>query len=75
MAVSTQEQAQELVKAYNQVVKQGIAAIETGWEQTTAAAKQFAEASQTEMEEAGKAWQSAISQAQSSITGRLRRTA
>ena len=65
MPVTSQEHAEELVKAYNQVIKQGIAAIETGWEQTTAAAKQFAAASQTEMEEAGKTWESAISQAQS----------
>ena len=40
MAVTVNEHAQELVKAYNQVIKQGIAAIETGWEQTTAAARQ-----------------------------------
>ena len=65
MAVTAQEHAEELVKAYNQVIKQGIAVIETGWEQTTAAAKQFAAASQTEMEEAGKTWESAVNQAQS----------
>ena len=65
MPVTSQEHAEELVKAYDQVIKQGIAVIETGWEQTTAAAKQFAAASQTEMEEAGKTWKSAISQAQS----------
>ena len=65
MAVTSQEGAEEIVKAYNQVIKQGIAALETGWEQTTAAAKQFAAASQTEMEETGKTWESVINQAQS----------
>ena len=65
MAATTQEHAEELIKAYNQVIKQGVAAIETGWEQTTAAAKRFAAASQTEMEEAGKTWESAIKDAKS----------
>ena len=65
MAVTTQEHAEELVKSYNQVIKQGIAAIETGWEQTTAAAKQFASASQTAMDEVGKTLESVINQARS----------
>ena len=60
MASTTQEHAEELFKAYNQVIKQGITTIETGWEQTTAAAKQFAEASQTEMAAAGKTWELVI---------------
>lgn len=63
MADTTQEHEEELIKAYDQVIKQGVTAIETGWEQTTAAAKQFAAASQAEMEEAGKTWESAINDA------------
>ena len=65
MAVTNQKHGEELVKAYNQVIKQGVAAIETGWEQTTAAAKQFAAATQAEMEETGKTWESVVNQAQS----------
>ena len=65
MAITNRENAEELVKSYNQMIKKGIAAIETGWEQITAAAKQFAAASQTEMEETGKTWESAINDAQS----------
>ena len=65
MAGTIQEHAEEIVKAYNQIVKQGVAAIETGWGQTTAAAKKFAAASQTEMEEAGKTWESVVNDAQS----------
>ena len=64
MTDTTQENAEELVKTYNQVIKQGMAAIETGWQQTMAAAKQFAETSQTEMEEASKTWESVVNQAQ-----------
>ena len=64
MTATTQEHAEELVETYNQVIKQGIAAIETGWQQTMAAAKQFAETSQTEMEEASKTWESVVNQAQ-----------
>ncbi len=65
MADTKKENNEELVETYNQVIKQGIAAIETGWEQTTAAANRFAAASQTEMEEAGKTLEAATSQAQS----------
>ena len=65
MTDQTQEHSGDLSRAYDQMIKHGIAAIETGWEQTTAAAKQFAAASQTEMEETGKTWESVINQAQS----------
>ena len=63
MAVTPQELGGELVESYNLMIKQGIAAVETGWEQTTAAAKQFAAVSQTEMEAAGKTWESVINDA------------
>ena len=56
MTDQTQEDSGERSRAYDQMIKHGIAAIETGWEQTTAAAKLFAAASRTEMDEAGKTW-------------------
>ena len=65
MTATTQEHTEELVKTYNQVIKQAMAAIETGWEQTAVAAKQFAAASQTELEEAGKTLEGAVKDAQS----------
>ena len=65
MPVTPQERTEELSKAYKQVISLGFAALETGWEQTTAAAKLFATASQTESDEAGKNWKAAVNQAQS----------
>lgn len=61
---NAQEHGEEFVNTYNQVIKRGITAIETGWQQTMAAAKQFAEASQAEMDAAGKTWESVVNQAQ-----------
>ncbi len=66
MTATTQEHAGDLSKAYDQVIKHGISAIETGWEQTTSGAKLFAAASRTEMDEAGKTWEVAINDARSS---------
>ena len=63
MKDQTQERAGNFSKSYDQVIKHGIAAIETGWEQTTAAAKLFAAASRTEMAEAGKTWDVAVNAA------------
>ena len=63
MTDQTQEHSGDLSRAYDQMIKHGIAAIETGWEQTTAAAKLFAASSRTEMDEAGKTWGVAVNAA------------
>ncbi len=63
MAATVTECAQEMVKAYNQMVSQGFAAARVGWEQSAAATNSMTEAFQTEQTAAGKIWEESIGRA------------
>ena len=63
MADNGTNKVEELVQAYNQAVSSGIAAMDAGMAQTTAAVKLMTNALQTERTEYGKVWEAATSQA------------
>ena len=63
MAATVTECAQEMVKAYNQMVSQGFAAARVGWEQSAATTKLMTEAFQAEQTASGKIWEQSIGQA------------
>lgn len=63
MAATVTESAQEMVKAYNQMVSQGFAAARVGWEQSAATTKLMTEAFQAEQAASGKIWEESISRA------------
>ncbi len=63
MAATVTESAQEMVKAYNQMVSQGFAAARVGWEQSAATTKLMTEAFQAEQAASGKIWETSIGRA------------
>ncbi len=63
MAATVTESAQEMVKAYNQMVSQGFAAARVGWEQSAATTKLMTEAFQAEQTASGKIWEESIGRA------------
>ena len=63
MAEKETNKVEELVQVYNQAVSSGVAAIDAGMAQTTAATKLLTDAMQTERSEYGKVWEAAASQA------------
>ena len=63
MAATVTECAQEMVKAYNQMVSQGFAAARVGWEQSAATTKLMTEAFQAEQAASGKIWEETIGRA------------
>lgn len=63
MATTVTESAQEMVKAYNQMVSQGFAAARVGWEQSAATTKLMTEAFQAEQAASGKIWEESIGRA------------
>ena len=63
MAATVTESAQEMVKAYNRMASQGLAAARLGWEQSAAAAKSMTEAFQDEQAASGKIWEETIGRA------------
>lgn len=63
MAATVTESAQEMVKAYNQMVSQGFAAARVGWEQSAATTKLMTEAFQAEQAASGKIWEETIGHA------------
>ncbi len=63
MAATVTESAQEMVKAYNQMVSQGFAAARVGWEQSAATTKLMTEAFQAEQAASGKIWEQSIGRA------------
>lgn len=60
MAATVTECAQEMVRAYNQMVSQGFAAARMGWEQSASTARVMTEAIQAEQTAAGKIWEESI---------------
>lgn len=60
MAATVTECAQEMVKAYNQMVSQGFAAARVGWEQSAATTRLMTEAFQAEQTASGKIWEQSI---------------
>ena len=60
MATTVTECAQEMVKAYNQMVSQGFAAARMGWEQSAATTRLMTEAFQAEQAASGKIWEDSI---------------
>ncbi len=63
MAENKTNGVEELVQAYNQAVSSGIAAMDAGMAQSTAAVKLMTDAVQTERTEYGKVWEEAAGQA------------
>ena len=63
MAATVTECAQEMVKAYNQMVSQSFAAARVGWEQSAATTKLMTEAFQAEQAASGKIWETSIGRA------------
>lgn len=63
VAATVTESAQEMVKAYNQMVSQGLAAARAGWEQSAATSKLMTEAFQAEQAASGKIWEESIGRA------------
>ena len=63
VAATVTESAQEMVKAYNQMVSQGFAAARVGWEQSAATTKLMTEAFQAEQAASGKIWEVSIGRA------------
>ena len=63
MAATVTECAQEMVKAYNQMVSQGFAAARMGWEQSAATTRLMTEAVQAEQTASGKIWEESIGRA------------
>ena len=63
VATTVTECAQEMVKAYNQMVSQGFAAARVGWEQSAATARLMTEAAQAEQTACGKIWEESIGRA------------
>ncbi len=63
VAATVTESAQEMVKAYNQMVSQGFAAAKLGWEQSAATTRLMTEAVQAEQTAAGKIWEESVSRA------------
>ena len=63
MAATVTECAQEMVRAYNQMVSQGLAAARVGWEQSAATTRLMTEAFQAEQTASGKIWEQSIGRA------------
>ena len=63
VAATVIESAQEMVKAYNQMVSQGFTAARMGWEQSAATTRLMTEAFQAEQEASGKIWEASIGRA------------
>jgi hypothetical protein len=63
VASTVTECAQEMVKAYNEMVSEGFAAARVGWEQSATTARLMAEAVQAEQTAAGKIWEDSIGRA------------
>ena len=60
MPTTATECAQELARAYNAMMSHGFAVSGAAWEQTAAASRSLAEASQAEQAAAGQIWQQTI---------------
>ena len=65
MTTTPQERAEELSKAYRELINHSFAVIETGWEQITAASNLITAAVDTEKDKTGKTWEAAVKHAQS----------
>ena len=63
MADKANNGVEDLVQAYNEAVSSGVAAIDAGMAQTTAAAKVITDAMQSERTEYGKVWEQAADHA------------
>lgn len=63
MAATVTECAQEMVRAYNQMVSQGLTAARVGWEQSAATTRLMTEAVQAEQTASGKIWEQSIGRA------------